>query len=128
NEEDVYNILVIDDNREILQEVITILSDMENVCLRYANNKQQTMELLEDHEFVLILLDPSIADMDGFRLYEDIRERYDTPVIVMSADKSSETVNRIQELNIDDYLTKPLYPAVVREAIRGILQRFDAQI
>ena len=61
-------------------------------------------------------------------LYEDIRERYDTPVIVMSADKSSETVNRIQELNIDDYLTKPLYPAVVREAIRGILQRFDAQI
>ncbi|MCR4684857.1 MAG: response regulator [Lachnospiraceae bacterium] len=128
NEEDVYNILVIDDNREILQEVITILSDMENVCLRYANNKQQTMELLEDHEFVLILLDPSIADMDGFRLYEDIRERYDTPVIVMSADKSSETVNRIQELNIDDYLTKPLYPAVVRETIRGILQRFNAQI
>ncbi len=128
SEEDVYNILVIDDNREILQEVITILSDMENVCLRYANNKQQTMELLEDHEFVLILLDPSIAEMDGFNLYEDIRERYDTPVIVMSADKSSETVNRIRDLMIDDYLTKPLYPAIVREAIRGILQRFDAQI
>ncbi|MBQ7582263.1 MAG: HD domain-containing protein, partial [Lachnospiraceae bacterium] len=128
NEEDVYNILVIDDDRDILQELIVILSDVENVCLRYANTKREAMELLEDHEFVLILLDPSIAETDGFALYEAIRERYDTPVIVMSSDKSQETVSKVEELKIDDYLTKPLYPAVVREAIRGILQRFAAKI
>ncbi|MCR5268058.1 MAG: HD domain-containing protein [Lachnospiraceae bacterium] len=128
SEEDVYNILVIDDDRDILQELISILSDVENVCLRYANTKREAMELLEDHEFVLILLDPSIAETDGFALYEAIRERYDTPVIVMSSDKSQETVSKVEELKIDDYLTKPLYPAVVREAIRGILQRFAAKI
>ncbi len=128
SEEDVYNILVIDDDRDILQELISILSDVENVCLRYANTKREAMELLEDHEFILILLDPSIAETDGFALYEAIRERYDTPVIVMSSDKSQETVGKVEELKIDDYLTKPLYPAVVREAIRGILQRFAAKI
>ncbi|MBO4902050.1 MAG: HD domain-containing protein [Lachnospiraceae bacterium] len=127
-DEGVHNILVVDDEKEILQEVITILADMENICLRYAATKQETMEMLEDFEFALILLDPSLSDTDGFALYETIRERYDTPVIIMTENKSMDIIRKVEELKIDDYMIKPLQPAIFRESIRGILQRSDAHL
>ena len=45
------------------------------------------------------------------------------PVILMTADRSFETVRLINELKIDDYLTKPLNAAITREAVHGILHR-----
>ena len=129
NEEDVHNILVVDENREVLQELIGILDDIQNVCLWYANAKRDTMEMLEDHEMCLILLNPSIFDgEEGFALCSDIRDRYDTPLIIMTTDKSADTIRRVEELKIDDYLIKPFRPAVVKETIQGILQHSDARI
>ena len=129
NEEDVHNILVVDENREVLQELIGILDDIQNVCLWYADSKRDTMEMLEDHEMCLILLNPSIFDgEEGFALCSDIRDRYDTPLIIMTTDKSADTIRRVEELKIDDYLIKPFRPAVVKETIQGILQHSDARI
>ncbi len=48
-------------------------------------------------------------------------EKYDIPVVMMTADKSSETLRKINELGIDDYLTKPLNKFVTQEMVYGII-------
>ena len=128
SDDGVHNILVVDDDKEILQEMITILQDIENICLRFAGTKQETLEMLEDNEFALILLNPGIADTDGLALYADIRDRYDTPVILLTETKSMEIVKKVEELKIDDYLVKPLQPAIFKETIRALLQRSEAHL
>ncbi len=128
NEEGVHNILVVDENKEILQELIGILDDIRNVSLRFANTKQDTLDMLEDHEISLILMNPSVIGEDGLAFCREVKERYNLPLILMTEDKSSEVVKRVEELKLDDYLTKPLHPSIVREAIHGILQRGNARI
>ena len=62
-----------------------------------------------------------MPDTDGFELFTMIRGKYDIPVVMMTADKSSDTLNRIRELGIDDYITKPLNKLVTQEVIYGII-------
>ena len=67
-----------------------------------------------------------MPDIDGFELYQMIREKYSIPVVLMTADKSIETIQRINELGIDDYLTKPLNAFVVKETIHGIVNSWNS--
>ena len=61
-----------------------------------------------------------MPDADGFELYQMIREKYRIPVVLVTADKCMETIQKISELGIDDYLTKPLHAFVVKETVHGI--------
>ena len=67
-----------------------------------------------------------MPDIDGFELYQMIVERYRIPVVLMTADKSIETIQKINELGIDDYVTKPLNAFVVRETVHGIVNSWGS--
>lgn len=114
------NILVVDDETMNIKMVEHILKDVSDLHVIGAKTKEETFEALEDQEIHLILLDLMMPDIDGFELYQMIREKYRVPVVLMTADKSIETLQKISELGIDDYLTKPLHAFVVRETIHGI--------
>lgn len=47
------------------------------------------------------------------------------PVILMTGDKSLETIQTIRELNIDDYITKPLNVAITKEVVYGQLHKAE---
>ena len=49
-------------------------------------------------------------------------------MILMTGEKSKEIIRTIDDLNIDDYVTKPLNEAILREAVHGILHRTEAEI
>ena len=118
-----WNILVVDDEQMNILEVKHIFKDMDEMNILTATDRKQTMELLSAADIDLILLDLKMPDVDGFTLYEEIRKDYSMPVILMTGDRSSETLNRIIDLKIDDYLTKPLNAAITREAIHGLLHK-----
>ena len=117
------NILVIDDERMIIREVKRILEEMEGTCVLSATDDQEALAILESTPIALIMLDLKMPDIDGFSLYMRIRRDYDMPVILMTGDKSRETLDRIRDLGIDDYVTKPLNGSVTREAVYGLLHR-----
>ncbi|MDD6571241.1 MAG: hypothetical protein PUF12_02510 [Thermoflexaceae bacterium] len=48
------------------------------------------------------------------------------PVVLVTADKGIETIQKISELGIDDYLTKPLHAFVVKETVHGIINSWDS--
>ena len=115
------NILVVDDEMMNIKMVEFIFRDTSDFHVFGVENMEETFELLEKQEIHLILLDLKMPDIDGFELYQMIVERYRIPVVLMTADKSIETIQKINELGIDDYVTKPLNAFVVRETVHGIV-------
>ena len=120
------NILVIDDEIMNIKMVEFILKDVPDFQVTGVETKEETFSVLETKEIHLILLDLKMPDIDGFELYQMIREKYSIPVVLMTADKSIETIQRINELGIDDYLTKPLNAFVVKETIHGIVNSWNS--
>ena len=120
------NILVIDDEIMNIKMVEFILKDVPDFQVTGVETKEETFSVLETKEIHLILLDLKMPDIDGFELYQMIREKYSVPVVLMTADKSIETIQRINELGIDDYLTKPLHAFVVKETIHGIVNSWNS--
>ena len=115
------NILIVDDELMNIKMVGRIFMDIPNIHIISAMNRDETMSELANNDIDLILLDLKMPDIDGFELYKVIREKYSTPVVIMTADKSSETIQKINELGIDDYLTKPLNKFVTQEMVYGII-------
>lgn len=115
------NVLVVDDEMMNIRMVEHILKDVQDICVVGAKTKDETFRVLEEHKIDLILLDLKMPDVDGFDLYQMIREKYDIPVVLVTADKGIDTIQKITELGIDDYLTKPLHPFVVKETVHGII-------
>ena len=115
------DILVVDDELMNIKMVERILKDIPKINVVKAMNKEETFDALEKNEIVLIMLDLKMPDIDGFELFKLIREKYKVPVVLMTADKSIDTIHMISELNIDDYLTKPLNPFITKELVYGII-------
>lgn len=120
------NILVVDDETMNIKMVEFIFKDTPDFHVFGVENMEETFELLEKQEIHLILLDLKMPDIDGFELYQMIVERYRIPVVLMTADKSIETIQKINELGIDDYVTKPLHAFVVRETVHGIVNSWGS--
>ena len=115
------NILVVDDEIMNVKMVGRIFREIPTVHIMSAMNRDETMSELANNDIDMILLDLKMPDIDGFELYGLIREKYNTPVVIMTADKSSETLEKINKLGIDDYLTKPLNKFVTQEMAYGII-------
>lgn len=114
------NILVVDDEIMNIKMIQHILKDEPDFQVIGAKTKEETFHVLSVQKIDLILLDLKMPDVDGFELYQMIREEYRIPVVLVTADKSKETIQRISELGMDDYLTKPLHAFVVKETVHGV--------
>ena len=118
-------VLVVDDIQMAITHVKHILEKLDGIRVVSAMNEEDAFKILEQTDISLILLDLKIADIDGFEMYARIRKKYDMPVVLMTGDKSKETLQKIRDLGIDDYVTKPLNPAITKEVVYGILHRSE---
>lgn len=119
-ESNVKNILVIDDEVFSIKTVKNLLKDVPDLNVIGATTKEEAFKALEEQNIDLILLDLIMPETDGFELYKLIREKYKIPVVIVTADKRLETIQKISELGIDDYLTKPVHSFVLKEIVHGI--------
>lgn len=119
-ESNVKNILVIDDEVFSIKTVKNLLKDVPDLNVIGATTKEEAFKALEEQNIDLILLDLIMPETDGFELYKLIREKYTIPVVIVTADKRLETIQKISELGIDDYLTKPVHSFVLKEIVHGI--------
>ena len=77
-----------------------------------------------DEDFDLILLDLMLPGMDGFEICKLIREKKNTPIIMVSAKK--EDIDKIRGLGLgaDDYMTKPFSPSELVARVKAHLSRY----
>ena len=118
-----YNILVCDDERDIVNALKIYLNDPEyNVLAAY--NGEEALEILRREDVRLVLLDIMMPGLDGIRTLSKLREFSNVPVIFLTA--KSEDTDKILGLNLgaDDYVTKPFSPLEVTARVRSQLRRY----
>ncbi len=81
------------------------------------------LEKLSDAEYDAVVLDLMLPDMDGLTVCRQLRAKYDTPVLMLTA--RGDAVDRIVglELGADDYLPKPFEPRELVARLRAIMRR-----
>ena len=117
------HILIVEDDKEIREGVqIDLQSQGEKVF--QAADGIEGLEVLEKEEIRLAIVDIMMPRMDGIRMTMKLREKYDFPVIMLSA--KSEEVDKITGLNIgaDDYVTKPFTPMELMARVNSQLRRY----
>lgn len=118
-----YNILVCDDDKEIV-EAIEIYLTQEGYRILKAYDGTEAHEMLEREEVHLFLLDVMMPKLDGIRATLKIREKNSIPIIILSA--KSEDADKILGLNVgaDDYVTKPFSPLELVARVKSQLRRY----
>lgn len=118
-----YNILVVEDDKEIADAVGIYLMDQGYNVIK-ANNGAEGLEALEKNEIHLAIIDLMMPVMDGATMIIKLREKHSFPVIILSA--KSEEVDKILGLNIgaDDYVNKPFKPLELLARVNSQIRRY----
>ncbi len=120
---DKYNILVVEDDKEIREGIEKYLYNQGyNVVL--AADGEQGLKAIEENEIHLAIVDIMMPKMDGITMVMNLRQTHDFPVIMLSA--KSEDIDKITGLNIgaDDYVTKPFTPMELMARVNSQLRRY----
>ncbi len=120
-------ILAIDDEAMNRAIIARIMKDDSRYEIVSADGGKEALEILEQQEFDLILLDYMMPEMDGFETLKKIREKYDTPVVLMTSDRTLVTSNEFAKLGCDDYITKPFLPLMIKEVIHNMTERTEME-
>lgn len=115
-------LLLVDDEPSIL-DYIGLGLKYEKVPYLTAGDCAQAEKALREHSVDLVVLDRMLPDGDGLDLCQKIRERYEIPVLMLSA--LGEVEDRVQGLNsgADDYLPKPFQFAELIARVRALMRR-----
>ena len=118
-----YNILVVDDDKEIVN-AIDIYLKKEGYKIYKAYNGEEALEVLKNEEIHLIILDVMMPKKDGLETLEEIRKNRTIPVIMLSA--KSEDYDKIEGLDLgaDDYVTKPFSPLELIARVNSNIRRY----
>lgn len=117
-------VLVADDDPNVC-EIIRLYFLKQQIALVVANDGVQALELMEKESPDVVILDVMMPGLDGFGVCREIRKKWDTPIIMLTA--KDEEFDRVLglELGADDYVTKPFSPRELVARIRAILRRLQ---
>ena len=118
-----YNILVCDDDKEIV-EAIEIYLTKEGYNILKAYNGEEALKIINKNEIHLLILDIMMPKINGIQVASKIRENKSIPIIMLSA--KSEDYDKINGLNTgaDDYVTKPFNPLELIARVNSQIRRY----
>lgn len=121
------SILVVEDN-PINQMVIKMITKKWlNTTVMFANNGQEGIMALIENQFDIVLMDLQMPVMDGYEATLAIRngvagtQNANIPIIAVTADVMEATKQRVKEIGMNDYLSKPIKKEVLYEAIKKLV-------
>ena len=116
-----YKILVVEDDRNILSMIQTIL-DTNGYQVLTAQRCQQGILMLSSHMPDLVVLDLGLPDMDGEEFIRVARRSSMVPIIVLSARSEERDKVSALDLGANDYITKPFGTAELLARVRASLR------
>ena len=121
-----YNILVVDDDKEIVNAIEIYLTKEGYNVLKAYNGMEALKIVKENDDIHLILLDIMMPKLDGISTANLIRKDKKVPIIMLSA--KSEDYDKITGLNngADDYITKPFNPLELIARVNSQIRRYTS--
>lgn len=122
-DEDIYHILIVEDNIELLMLMQTLLSSKYHIAT--AQNGREALEVIERQDLDLIISDVMMPEMDGNELTRRLKEEPNTshlPIILLTAKTQDSERKESMLLGADDYITKPFKMGDLELRIKNIIE------
>ena len=118
-------ILIVDDDNNIA-ELISLYLIKECFETMIVNDGESALSAMGTFEPNLILLDLMLPGIDGYQVCREVRSKYTTPIIMLSA--KGEVFDKVLglELGADDYMEKPFDSKELVARVKAVLRRYKA--
>ena len=112
-----FKVLIVEDEANICSFIETLLTTNDYQAL-VAHTCTMGLTLFASHNPDLVILDLGLPDRDGLEFIRTVRQKYMTPIVVLSA--RTDEMDKIEALDLgaNDYITKPFAPIRLRMALR----------
>ena len=117
-------ILYVEDNDIISSEIKKYLEN-ENIDTHIAKTVLEAKKLVLANIYNLILLDIMLPDGDGIEFYKYIKQKYNIPIIFLTAKNSEDDIVKGIDLGADDYIVKPFRMRELTSRIKNIIKKKD---
>ena len=117
-------ILIVDDDANIA-ELISLYLTKEFYEVQIVEDGERALQVFDTFQPNLILLDLMLPGMDGYQVCREVRNRSNTPIIMLSA--KGEIFDKVLglELGADDYMIKPFDSKELVARVKAVLRRFQ---
>lgn len=122
-------------SRILIVEDEVAIADLEKDYLELSgfeveieNDGKSGLERALNEDFDLFILDLMLPEVDGFEICRLIREKKNTPILMVSAKKDDIDKIRGLGLGADDYVTKPFSPSELVARVKAHLARYERLI
>ena len=116
------DILIVEDDKE-LSGLLTDFLRAEGYVVSSTDNGERAVELFEKYGAKLVVLDINLPGINGFAVCSRLREKADTPILIVSARTDKEDKLNGLDIGADDYIEKPYDIDILIAKIKGIFAR-----
>ncbi|WP_230398705.1 response regulator transcription factor [Novisyntrophococcus fermenticellae] len=120
-------ILIIEDE-EAIAELEKDYLELSGFEVSIENRGDTGLKRALEEDFDLFILDLMLPEVDGFEICKEIRDKKNTPILMVSAKKDDIDKIRGLGLGADDYMTKPFSPSEMVARVKAHLARYDRLI
>ena len=122
-DEDIYRLLIVEDNAELLMLMRQLLKS--SYCVYAAKNGREALDIIHQKDLDLIISDVMMPEMDGYELTKAVKSdpNYShLPIILLTAKTQEEDEQEALLLGADEYLTKPFRLKDLKLRIDNIIE------
>ena len=116
-----FKVLVVEDEANICSFIETLLETNGYQAL-VAHTCSMGLTLFASHNPDLVILDLGLPDRDGLELIRTVRQKYMTPIVVLSARTTEKDKIEALDLGANDYVTKPFGTGELLARVRAALR------
>lgn len=120
-------ILIVEDEKDI-SEIIAYNIRRQGYDVDTAYDGETGLNKALSGEFDLVLLDVMLPKMDGFEICKRIREKLQTPIIILTAREEENDKIMGLDLGADDYMTKPFSIGELSSRIKANIRRYSGEL
>jgi DNA-binding response OmpR family regulator len=120
--------LVVEDNRQIVELVRTILAALEARDIDVAESPSEAWPMLETRAYHLLIVDRTFEGDDGLDLVRRVRKPFTSPaaflpILMLTASSERSVVAAARDAGVSEYLVKPFTAAALVDRVHAMLSR-----
>ena len=116
------DILIVEDDKE-LSSLLTDFLRAEGYTVSAVESGDRAVDLFQKYGAKLVVLDINLPGINGFAVCSKLREKADTPILIVSCRTEKEDKLNGFDLGADDYIEKPYDIDILIAKIKGIFKR-----
>jgi two-component system, OmpR family, response regulator len=117
----VHTLIVEDDSH--IRKIMSLYLKKEGFNIVEASNGHEALVKINSHPIDLVILDIMLPEKDGWEVCQEIRKRWDTPILMVTAKRETDQKIKGLELGADDYIVKPFDPLELVARVKALLRR-----